>query len=428
MKIVLTTFGSFGDLHPYIAIGLGLQARGHDVTLATSHVYKEKIEAAGLRFHNMRPDLLDFGDPEDVIRKAMDLKTGTEYFVKEIATPYLREGYADLTAAVKDTDLLVTQGAVYAGPLVAAKSGVNWCSTILQPLGFISAYDPTVFPPVDPIVALLPRLRKLGPGFHRVLKRLMSVKLASWSAPIRQFRAELGLPPTEGDPMLDGQHSPHLVLALFSPLLAAPQPDWPPHTVQTGFPFYDRLEADKGISDELTAFLQAGSPPIVFTLGSSAVMDAGNFYADSAQAAIAMGKRAILLIGRDTRNRPNIPLPDTILAAEYAPYSELFPYASAIVHQGGVGTTGHAMRAGKPMLIMPYSHDQPDHAARIARMGIGRTVSRDRYTVESATRELRALLDTPSYAQKAADVGRQVSAENGIEAACDAIEANFQKA
>ncbi len=209
----------------------------------------------------MRPDLLDFGDPEDVIRKAMDLKTGTEYFVKEIATPYLRESYADLTEAVKGADLLVTQGAVYAGPLVAAKLGVNWCSTVLQPLGFISAYDPPVFPPVDPIVALLPRLRKLGPGFHRALKRLMSAKLASWSAPIREFRAELGLPPTEGDPLLDGQHSPQLVLALFSPLLAAPQPDWPPHTVQTGFPFYDRLEAGQDMPPELAAFLESRPAP-----------------------------------------------------------------------------------------------------------------------------------------------------------------------
>ncbi len=92
-----------------------------------------------------------------------------------------------------------------------------------------------------------------------------------------------------------------------------------------------------------------------------------------------------------------------------------------------MGTTGQAMRAGKPMLIMPYSHDQPDHAARIARMGIGRTISRDRYTVETATHELRALLETPSYAQKAAEVGKQVQAENGVEAACNAIEAKFQR-
>ena len=178
----------------------------------------------------------------------------------------------------------------------------------------------------------------------------------------------------------------------------------------------------------MTAFLKASPPPIVFTLGSSAVMDAGAFYTHSAQAAVALGKRAILLIGRDPRNRPATPLPDTILAAEYAPYSQLFPCASLIVHQGGVGTTGQAMRAGKPMLIMPYSHDQPDHAARVTRMGIGRTISRDRYTVESALRELRALLETPAYAQKAAQVGAQVSAENGVEAACDALEANFQKA
>ena len=131
----------------YIGIGLGLQARGHEVTLATSHVYQAKVESEGLRFHTVRPDLLDFGDPEEMVRKAMDLRTGTEYFVKQIATPHLRESYADLTQVVKDADLLVTQGAVYAAPLVAAKLGVNWCSTVLQPLGFIPRMTRPCFRP-----------------------------------------------------------------------------------------------------------------------------------------------------------------------------------------------------------------------------------------------------------------------------------------
>ena len=157
----------------------------------------------------------------------------------------------------------------------------------------------------------------------------------------------------------------------------------------------------RGYPPELAAFLKAGPPPLVFTLGTAAVMDAGDFYRISAQAAVQLKRRAVLLIGRDPRNRPTVPLPDGILAVEYAPFSELFPCACALVHQGGVGTTGQAMRAGKPMLVMPYSHDQPDNAARITRLGIGRTIARDRYTVAAAVRELRALLDTPAYAQKA---------------------------
>ena len=217
MKIVLTTFGSFGDLHPYIAVGIGLRERGHEVVLATHSLYREKIETEGLGFHAVRPDLMDFGDPDELMRLVMDLRTGTEYFVKKIATPYLRDSYDDLSEAVRGADLLVTHPATYAGPLVAEKQGLLWASTVLQPLAFMSAYDPPVFPPVSPIVEFLPRLRGLGPGFHRGLFSLMRFRVASWSAPIRKLRADLGLPPTDADPMLEGQHSPNLVLALFSP-------------------------------------------------------------------------------------------------------------------------------------------------------------------------------------------------------------------
>lgn len=426
MKIVLTTFGSFGDLHPYIAVGIGLRARGHQVTIATSPFYKDKVETEGLNFHPVRPDLTDFGDPDELMRLAMDLRTGTEYFVKKIATPFLRATYEDLSAAVKDADLLVTHPATYAGPLLAEKLGLNWASSVLQPLGFLSTYDPPVLPPVSPLVALLPKLRGLGPSFHKRLYGLMRARVAGWSAPIRQFRADLGLPPSLTEPMIEGQHAPHLVLALFSAELGAPQPDWPPSTVQTGFPFYDKLAGDSAMPADLSAFLDAGPPPLVFTLGTAAVMDAGDFYTQSIEAAKLLNRRAVLLIGRDPRNRPHTPLSVDIFAAEYAPFSELFMRACALVHQGGVGTTGQAMRAGRPMLVMPYSHDQPDNAARVTRLGIGRTLSRDRYTAQSAAHELRELLETPSYAEKAVRIGQRVQAENGVQSACDALEARLR--
>ncbi len=104
---------------------------------------------------------------------------------------------------------------------------------------------------------------------------------------------------------------------------------------------------------------------MVFTLGSAAVLAAGDFYEVSAKAALRLGIRAVLLIGTDPRNRLQQALPDSICVAEYAPYSALFSRASLVVHQGGVGTTAQCLRAGKPMLIMPYSHDQPDNARRM---------------------------------------------------------------
>jgi hypothetical protein len=121
-------------------------------------------------------------------------------------------------------------------------------------------------------------------GLAGIIFQVGKFAVRSWSDPVRKFRAEIGLPPGR-DPIFEGQHSPDLVLAMFSELLGKPQPDWPPHTRVTGFAFYDRLDEAAGLAPELARFLEAGPAPIVFTLGSSAVMDAGDFYQQSAAAA-----------------------------------------------------------------------------------------------------------------------------------------------
>jgi UDP:flavonoid glycosyltransferase YjiC (YdhE family) len=234
------------------------------------------------------------------------------------------------------------------------------------------------------------------------------------------LRAEIGLPPTSESPLFKGQNSPTLVMAMFSTALAGKQPDWPRQTVITGFPFYDH-DGDAGMPSEVLRFLDAGTPPLVFTLGSAAVFDAGPFYEHSAAAAKLLGRRAVLLVGKDPRNRP-ASLSDGIVAFAYAPYSELFPRAAAIVHQGGIGTTAQAMRSGRPMLVMPYAHDQPDNADRVTRLGIARTISRQRYNPARAAAELKQLLDNPDYSQRASAIGSEVRHEDGVEAACDALE------
>ncbi len=211
---------------------------------------------------------------------------------------------------------------------------------------------------------------------------------------------------------------------MFSRLLAAPQPDWPPHSVSTGFPFYDQ-DGEAGLSADLLCFLDAGPPPIVFTLGSSAVKDAGLFYEQSATAAKMLDCRAVLLVGKDTQNRPR-ELPNGVAAFDYAPFSELFPRAAAIVHQGGIGTTAQAMRSGRPMLVMPYAHDQPDNAYRVTKLGIARTIPRRKYTAERAAVELRELLENPVYARRASEIGEKMRQEDGVRAACEALEEVLQ--
>ena len=241
----------------------------------------------------------------------------------------------------------------------------------------------------------------------------------SWAEPVHQLRRELGLPPLSGNPFIDDKFSPYLVLALFSPVLAKPQPDWAANTIMAGSTFYDGSRGSTELTSELKQFLDKGAPPIVFTLGSAAVMTPGNFYQESIQAARLLNRRAVLLIGKNT---PPEDFSEDILAVTYAPYSQIFPHACAIVHQGGIGTTAQALRAGRPTLVMPYSHDQPDNAARVERLGTSRTIKRKQYLASRAAKELRELLYNPSYAAKATEIGRIIQVENGVYVAGDEIE------
>jgi len=134
-----------------------------------------------------------------------------------------------------------------------------------------------------------------------------------------------------------------------------------------------------------------------------------------------LGQRALLLIGH-ARNLPTEQLPKGIAAFEYAPFGQVLPRAQAIVHQGGVGTTGQGLRSGRPVLIVPHAHDQFDNAARVVRLGCGRMLARPRYNARNATKELKTLLGNQHYLTKATEVGRQVQNENGARAAVDAIE------
>ncbi len=411
----MTTFGSFGDLHPYVAVGKGLLARGHAVTLATSEFYRAKVEGEGLRFHPLRPDLAELRTQAEFMRRVMHPRKGTEYILRHIFIPRVEDTYEDTIAAARDADLIVGHPIAYATPIAAEAARKPWVSVALAPLSLLSAYEA----PAISGAGWLNIFSGAGPGFWRMFWKTASRASQRWGDPIYRLREKLGLPRGE-NPVLQGTFSPFATQAWFSKVLAKPQPDWPANTVVTGFPFYDRLEAGSEMNDDLRRFLAAGPAPVVFTLGTSAVFDAGTFYAESAEAARLAGCRAVLVVGTDPRNRPAGRVAESVHVAEYAPYSELFAHAAAIVHQGGIGTTGQALRSGRPMIVVPFSHDQPDNAERVARLGVGRVVPRGRYRADRVAAELAAL---PMMAAQAARVGEIVRSEDGVAAACDGLEA-----
>jgi UDP:flavonoid glycosyltransferase YjiC (YdhE family) len=411
-RIVLATFGSLGDLHPVIALALGLQQRGHHAVIATNEFYRSKIAALGLPFHPLRPDL-SLAD-EAMVARIMDGSGGTEYLMRELVFPHVGAMYADLAVAAAQADLLLSGELVCAAPLLAEKTGVRWAFHALSPISFFSAFDPPLLPG-PPGTRFI---QSLGPAANRVFFALAKRMTHAWSAPVRALRRELGLPPGDS-PIFDGKYSPRLNLALFSAVLQAPPPDWPAGTIQTGFLFHDEGEATPNLPAAVENFLAAGEPPIVFTLGSAAVSLASDFYVQGARAAESLGRRALLLLGR---NPPPPGLPSSILAWDYLPYAKIFPRASAIVHQGGVGTTAQALRSGRPMLVVPFAHDQFDNAARVVRLGSARTLARSRCRAARLAQELAALFDDPRYARAAAERGVRVRADDGVAATCDVIE------
>jgi len=424
MRIVFTTFGTLGDVNPLIGLALEMRRRGHTPVLAVPEMFRSRIEPLGLGFHRIRPDQ----DPTDSRLVAMiyDIKKGTERGLREFLFPAIRESYQDLMAAVagaEPADLLVSGELAYAAPIVAEVTQIPWASHVLAPFSFFSAYDPPVLPPYP----TLAKLQAIVPGMGHIIARFARYVTREWSEPIYRLREQLGLPPGD-DPIFDAKFSHQLVLALFSPVLGAPQPDWPTATLTTGFIFYDGDAGNMDLLPDLEAFLQAGPPPLVFTLGSAAVLDAGDFYQQSALAAEQLNQRAVLLVGLDPRNMPAHKLPDTICAVQYAPYSKLFPRASLIIHQAGVGTTAQALRAGKPMLLMPYSHDQPDNARRVKRLGIAKVIQRHNYTAEAAAKLIQEILADPNYQERATAIGAQLQNEQAVQKAANALEALASKA
>jgi len=408
----MATIGSLGDLHPILALGAELKRRGHWVTVTTTGHYKDKVEGLGLGFHSLGPNW----DPtdHDLIAECENLKTGTEVLLRKLVLPHLRETYDDLLAACLGADLLVAGELVYGAPLVSEKLGLRWVSEILSPCSFFSAYDPSLFVNIPNVY----KLRKAGWFINRAVLDIGKLMTWHWWGPVRQLRREEGLR-VQCSPVFKDKFSRDLVLALFSPCLAQQQPDWPKSTLQPGFIFYDRQKPKADENPGLTAFLAAGEAPIVFTLGSTAVYNPGNFYEASMEAVRQLGRRAILIGVKPD----GLASSEQVLMLPYAPYSEIFPRAAVIVHQGGSGTTGQAMLAGRPQLFVPYGWDQPDNAVRIERQGAGLSVARSEYSAETAAAALKQLLEDARFAARAAEIGTRMAKEDALVASCDAIEA-----
>jgi len=418
-RIILTTWGSYGDINPYLGLALELKARGHEPVLAAPAYYQTLAEQERIAFQAVRPDI-DPGN-SDILARVMHARRAPEVILRELMLASVEEAYEDLHQAASGADLLISHPITFAAPLLAHKTGIPWVSSVLAPISFFSTHD---FP-VLPFAPFMKSLERLGPWVGPVLARVARHSTRKWPAPVYEFRARLGLPKGR-NPIFEGQHSPDLVLGLFPGILAAPQPDWPAKVLITGRIPFDAAHG-KSLSAEVQHFLAGGPPPIVFTLGSSAVMAAGDFFEQSIAATEQLGRRGLMLAGPEGLLRLSGKVSKNILIIDAAPHSQVFPKAAAIVQQCGIGTLGQALSAGRPILAVPFAHDQPDNAYRVAKLGVARVVYPPQYRAKRVVQELRRLLDEPEYGRAASKVAANVRTEDGATAACDAIEEQLKR-
>ena len=367
-RILFATIGSLGDLHPCLALGRELARRGHRVTIASTGFYRAKVEALGLGFLPLRPDWNP--SDRDLIAQCADLKSGPEVLIRRIVLPHLRDTYDDLLAAARDADLMIAGELVYGAPLVSEKLGLPWASATLSPVSFLSAHDPSVLVNAPAMI----HLRKLGWPVYRAVLNVGRLGMRHWWNPVRQLRREEGLRP-DCDPLFRDKFSPNLVLALFSSLLARPQPDWPRQTVQPGFVFFDGRDSADDAPAELTAFLAVGDAPIVFTLGSTAVHNPGDFYDASAEAARLLGRRAVLLVGANPA--PRASSKDILVLALCAVFARLSPRGRDCA-SGRLGNHRPGNACGQTDVIRSLRLGSAGQCrARVERLGMGLHVPRD---------------------------------------------------
>lgn len=415
-RIVLATIGSLGDLHPFLAVGKALQARGASVLLAVPESYRAKTEAAGFEAVTILPSFESLGDALGISSKEASrrIMSNPDFLFRHVMLPTLAQSTRILDEASAGADMVLGSMFATCAALVAEKRKLPFVPVLLQPLMFVSPRDP----PRTANFFLMARYPARGPGlaWNRVARRLVMMEMnRRYGGAVDQVRFQHGLPPSDAAPGFESENTPPLSLALYPQLLGPDDEEVTQGAVFTGFTHFDSEGGEAPALDpETEAFLDAGEPPIAFTLGSLAVFAPGRFFDEARKIAVRLGRRAIL-IGEPE----GAPAQAGILSRPYAPYSLVFPRCAAIVHQGGVGTTGQVMSAGKPHLVVPHMADQGDNGTRMVRLGVGRMLPASRFRADRAAKLLGELLADENVARRT----REVQAMTGHDGASRAAEA-----
>ncbi|NPV68394.1 MAG: glycosyltransferase family 1 protein [Anaerolineae bacterium] len=415
MRITILTYGSRGDVQPYVALGLGLQRAGYRVRLAAPEGFAGFVAAYGLDFAPLA------GDPAVLSQRLVDVAglnpLRTMQAVIEYAFPLGRQVLAQCREACADADaVLYSFLLTVAGHQIAVERGIPEIFAQLYPL----------FVPTGEFPALLfPRLPVFTAAANRLTHRLYTALF--WGSNRLSYRILQrrypDLPPLYGWPF--DSPAPPLTLIGCSPQVIPHPADWPNHAHMTGFWLTDE-GAGWTPPDDLTAFLADGPPPVYVGFGSMISRDMDTVTAIVLEALARAGQRAVLLGGWGGLGRTD--LPDSILRIDAAPHDWLFPRMAAVVHHGGAGTTAAALRAGVPTVIVPFAADQAYWAGRVLALGVSpEPIPRRALTARKLAYAIRVAVEHAPMRQRAAALGARIRAEDGVARAVEIITAYLNR-
>jgi sterol 3beta-glucosyltransferase len=410
MHLVIATSGSRGDVQPYLALARRAQRDGLRVSLATHEVFRSWVESHGITFRPL------FGDPVGMLSApgAREwLATGSRWGMLKFAREFRRafrtlaDGMlADLATVTADADIIVHGMVCMAAAQLHAVRGTPVMGGWLAPLTPTRAFPVSGFTYREPTSAWDERRNWIS---HRVGEQLLWQ--SSRTAVNRWRLHSLGAAPLGFFGPFSAQRTRDYPVCYAYSQAVLPRPtDWPEWIAPTGWWYLD--DPTFVPSPALQAFLVAGDAPIAIGFGSMTPQDSEWLTQLVLEASARAECRAILLQGWGTLGHAG--LPSTVHVERDVPHSWLYPRCRAIVHHGGAGTTGAAVRSGMPSLIVPLGFDQQFWGSRLHALGVSPApIRRRELTVPLLAAALRRMQTDCAMRDAAAGLGLLVQAEDG---------------
>ncbi|MEA1979197.1 MAG: glycosyltransferase [Chloroflexota bacterium] len=408
MRITLLTYGSRGDVEPFVALGQGFIRSGHSVRLAAPAKFEQLASSHDIDFVGLP------GDPDGLVQDLVD-KAGKNYLrmirtMTEFVVPIAVGVLDQVQFACEDTDIIIHSFLLTnAGHEIAREKGVPDFSAQFFPVFSTTAEFPGIVFPDLPLGNLYRRLT------HEFITQTFwqgSRVLYRW---IR--RKVPHQPPLTGWPFAARSDHRTPILYAFSPHVLPPPADWEEDVHVTGYWFTD--DPDWRPPEKLLRFLDSGSPPIAIAFGSTSTRNPERIAIQIREALALSGQRAVI-VGVD--NHFNNP-PDTVFQLDTAPYRWLFARMSAVVHHGGAGTTGAALRAGVPNIITPFTSDQPFWGHRVQALGAGpKPLPAKKMKAQTLANAIVTAVGNQEMRARAKAIGARIRAEDGVSRAMDIVQ------